>query len=184
MADDTARDGQQGNGRRDAAWEADLRARRQARRKKAGPRPGWKRPRRILSLWSRLALLVAVIVVSVFIAVGIVTKAIRPYHEARVQTSQLARTRQASAALLAENADLARHIAYLKTPDGVASEARRMGYLRPGELPIVVTGLDGGGGDAAPASSPLAAPAPVSVSSPVPEQGGAARRFWRHLIGH
>lgn len=174
MADDTARDGQRGNGRRDAAWEADLRARRQARRKKAGPRPGWKRPRRILSLWSRLALLVAVIVVSVFIAVGIVTKAIRPYHEARVQTGQLARSRQASAALLAENADLARHIAYLKTPQGVASEARRMGYLRPGELPIVVTGLD---------ERATAPPAPVPALA-APETGGAARRFWRHLTGH
>lgn len=172
-----------GDGRRDAAWEADLRARRQARRRKAGNKPGWKRPRRILSLWARLALLGAVVVVSVFIAIGIVAKAIRPYHEARVQTAQLARTRQASAALLAENADLARHIAYLKTPDGVAAEARRMGYLRPGELPIVVTGLDGGLGDA-PAASPPPAPLPVAQApAPAPERGGAARRFWRHLTG-
>ncbi len=180
MADDTARDGQRGNGRRDAAWEADLRARRQARRKKAGPRPGWKRPRRILSLWSRLALLGAVIVVSVFIAVGIVTKAIRPYHEARVQTGQLARTRQASAALLAENDDLVRHIAYLKTPQGVASEARRMGYLRPGELPIVVTGLDEHVSAPTPPAPATTLAAPVSA----PERGGAARRFWRHLNGN
>ncbi len=176
MADDTARDGQRGNGRRDAAWEADLRARRQARRKKSGPRAGWKRPRRILSLWARLALLGAVIVVSVFIGIGIVAKAIRPYHEARAQTDQLARTRQASAALLAENAELTRHIAYLKTPQGVASEARRIGYLRPGELPIVVTGLD----ERAIAPVP---PAPVPAPA-APETGGAARRFWRHLTGH
>ena len=148
----------------------ELEQRRRSRRGKTG----WKRPRRILGLWARLALLLGVIVVSVFFAIGLVAKAVRPYREAGLQSVQLAATRRDSAALVAQNADLTRRIRYLQTTDGIASEARSYGYLRPGERPIMVKGLG-------PATAPVAPP----VAAPPAAQGGsAAGRFWHHLTGH
>jgi cell division protein FtsB len=148
--------------------EADLEARRARRR-----RAGWKRPRRILGLWARLGLLLAVIVALVFFAAALVAKAARPYREAGVQTRQLAELRRQGDQVAAENAALERHIAYLETPEGEASEARSYGYLRPGERPLVVKGL----------TAPPAGDAPPPAAAPAPSQGGAVRRFWRHLTG-
>jgi len=149
--------------------EDELAARRQARRKK----PGWKRPRRILSLWARLGMAGAVIVVSVFLAVSLIAKVAKPYREAGLQKSQLSATRQQCDALASGNAALARRIAYLKTPQGIASEARKMGYLRPGEIPMVVEGsvsqTDGHAG-----STPKQLPS---------RSGSPAIRFWQHLTG-
>lgn len=161
-----------------ADLEADALAARRARRRKTG----WKRPRPILSLWARLTFLVAVIAVLVLFAVSLVSKAARPYREAGVQSRQLAQTRQASAALDIENAVLERRIAYLKTPEGVASEARKMGYLHPGEFPIVVEGL---AQPNVPPSIPSVSTStqPLSAPSAVPSSS-AAHRFWRHLTGH
>ena len=145
-------------------------AMRRARRRT--PRP--KRPRRILGMWARLILSLAVIAVSVFLAVCLVLKAVKPYREASRQRVQLAATVRQSGDIAAENARLERQIAYLKTPDGVASEARRMGYLRPGEYPIVVEGVTAHSdwGQAPPEAPTFAPPEP----SPL-------RRFWRHLSG-
>ena len=137
-----------------------------------------KRPRHIPGLWARLALSVAVIGVSVFFAVCLVAKAIKPYQEIRHQRTQLAATLSQSDALASQNAQLERRIAYLKTGDGVASEARKMGYLRPGEYPIVVEGLSQPGlSELSPETSPEQAPSSVAprVSAP--------RRFWQHLTG-
>lgn len=135
-----------------------------------------KRPRPILGMWARVALLVAVIAVSVFVAVGIILKAIKPYQEASRQRVQLAQTLHQSGRVAAENAQLERRVAYLRTPDGVASEARRMGYLKPGEYPIVVEGLGGHSepNETQPVISAFAPPPPISPM----------RRFWRHLSGH
>ena len=148
----------------------ELERRRRSRRGKTG----WKRPRRILGLWARLALLTGVIVVSIFFAISLVAKALRPYHEVGIQSDQLAATRLQSAALVAQNADLTRRIRYLQTTDGIASEARSYGYLRPGERPIMVKGL----------TMPTA-PAVLSVAAPPAARGsGAAGRVWHHLTGH
>ena len=148
-------------------------AARRARRRTVRP----KRPRRILGIWARAALSVAVIAVSVFVAVGIVLKAVKPYQEASRQRVQLAETQRQSGAIAAQNAQLERRIAYLRTPDGVASEARRMGYLKPGEYPIVVEGL---------AEHPEmnAAQTETSAFAPPASSVSPLRRFWRHLSGH
>ena len=146
---------------------------RRARRRTAG----WKRPRRILGMWARVALLVGVITVSVFFAVGLVAKAVKPYQEASRQKIQLAQTLQQSDMLAAQNLQLERRIAYLKTANGVASEARRMGYLRPGEYPIVVEGMSGQ------ADQPESQEETVPFAPPQP-QISPMRRFWRHLSGH
>ena len=148
-------------------------AARRARRRTVRP----KRPRRILGIWARAALSVAVIAVSIFFAVCLVLKAIKPYQEASRQRVQLAETLHQSEAVAAENAQLERRIAYLRTPDGVAAEARRMGYLKPGEYPIVVEGL---------AEHPeiSAAQPETSAFAPPASPVSPLRRFWRHLSGH
>ena len=139
------------------------------------PRP--KRPRRILGMWARVVLSGGVIAVSIFLAVCLVLKAVKPYQEASRQRVQLAEIKRQSAAIAVQNTQLERRIAYLKTPDGVASEARRMGYLKPGEFPIVVEGVAGHSewNQTQPDVSTFAPPAPAV--SPM-------RRFWRHLSGH
>lgn len=134
-----------------------------------------KRPRRILGLWARAALSVGLIAVTVFLAVCLVAKAVKPYREASGQRVQLAETRRQSELAAAQNVQLERRIAYLRTPDGVASEARRMGYLRPGEYPIVVEGLKGRSDLGESRFETSAAPA-APLPSPL-------RRFWRHLSG-
>ncbi len=134
-----------------------------------------KRPRRILGLWARAALSVGLIAVTVFLAVCLVAKAVKPYREASGQRVQLAETHRQSELLAAQNVQLERRIAYLRTADGVASEARRMGYLRPGEYPIVVEGLKG---RPDPGDSSLETSAAPSVP-----QSSPLRRFWRHLAG-
>ena len=128
-------------------------------------------------MWARLILSAAVIAVSVFLAVCLVLKAVKPYREASRQRVQLADTERQSGEIAAENAQLVRRIAYLRTPGGVASEARRMGYLRPGEYPIVVEGMPehSAWGQTQPDPQAFAPPAPAS--SPM-------RRFLRHLSGH
>jgi len=128
-------------------------------------------------MWARAALSVAVIAISLFLAVGLVLKAVKPYQEASRQRIQLAETLRQSDALAAQNTQLERRIAYLKTTDGVASEARRMGYLKPGEYPIVVEGLVGHSemNEMQP-EMPAFAPSAPAVSP--------MRRFWRHLSGH
>ena len=150
-----------------------------ARRARRARNSRWKRPRRIVGIWARYALLAGVIVVSVFLAIGLVAKAVKPYREAGVQNAQLRETRAESDALAAENTVLARRIAYLKTTDGIASEARKLGYLRPGEVPIVVEGM--AGQTVVSDTSPVPVPVPAPASAPT---GNAARRFWRHLTGH
>jgi cell division protein FtsB len=137
----------------------------------------WKRPRRILGLWARLALSGGIIAVSVFFAVCLVAKAIKPYQEAGRQKVQLAETQQQSDTLAAQNVQLERRIAYLKTAGGIASEARRMGYLRPGEYPIVVEGLPE-------QADPGESQAEPTLFAPPKPQISPMRRFWRHLSGH
>ena len=136
-----------------------------------------KRPRRILGMWARVGLSVAIIAVSLFFAVCLVAKAVKPYREVSRQRVQLAETLHQSDVLAAQNMQLEHRIAYLKTSGGIASEARRMGYLRPGEYPIVVEGLPGHSelGESQSETTPFA-PSPPEVSP--------MTRFWRHLSGH
>ena len=146
-----------------------------APRRAARRRPHAKRPRRILGLWARMTLLVGLIAVTAFLAVCLVAKAVKPYREASGQRVQLAETRRQSEELAVQNVRLERRIAYLKTSDGVASEARRMGFLRPGEYPIVVEGLNG--------RSDLGESQPEAGAVSAAPQPSPLRRFWQHLSG-
>ena len=99
-------------------------------------------PRRIFSLWARLGFVVLALFFGVTLAVLLVAKIVKPFQEARVEQASLGSARSKIEILRKENSNYERHIAILNTPDGVASEARRLGYLKPGEIPIVVQGFD------------------------------------------
>lgn len=134
-----------------------------------------RKPRRILSLGARLTLLGLTFIVLILATVGLVAKAIRPYHESSLQTHQLAQTRSQVAELDVENNAIRRRIAYLKTSEGIVTEARKAGYLKPGEIPFVVEGQT-----SLQTTPPLAAPT-ASVPAARP---GRMRRIWLRLTGH
>ena len=37
-----------------------------------------------------------------------------------------------------QNDELRRRVAYLKTPEGIAQEARKQGFVKPGEISLVI----------------------------------------------
>lgn len=164
---------------REEAYQSAQRRHEQRRHEAANPpprrsKPGRRGPRRILGLWARLAMLVVFIGVLGIMAVRLVAKIIHPYSEAGTQTRQLSASWQQLAMLDEDNTSLRQKIADLRTPSGITREARKMGYVRPGEIPFVVEGQ-------MPSSSlnvPTALPAAVA---PAP---GRAARFWHHLTGH
>jgi cell division protein FtsB len=131
-----------------------------------------KHPRRILSLWARLALLSIFIVLLITGAVGLIAKAVRPYREVGVQTRELAVTNQQIAELTIQNTELKRRADYLQTHEGEMAEARKLGYLRKGEVPIVVEG----------APSPWAEPIQVAKPSAEPNLGERIGNFWRSIF--
>jgi len=108
-------------------------------------------------------------------AVRLVIKVIHPYQEAGAQTSQLRGTRAEVALLDRQNTVLHQQIAYLKTPGGMVGEARKNGYVRPGEIPFVVEGV--------------MPPSSISVTQRPRKTHAAPRRsrtarLWRRLTGH
>lgn len=149
---------------------------RSASSEKPARRPKRRPPRRIPGLWPRLALLAVLLVVLMVAAVGLVAKIARPYREADRQSGQLEATRRRTQALNSENERLRRRIASLQTRDGVASEARKLGFLRPGEIAIVVARDDEAALSAS--ISPAAPPAPAP-----PTLADRARGSWRRLRG-
>ncbi len=78
------------------------------------------------------------LVVMAVVVVGLVAKIARPYREIKIQLASRAATARQINMITAENRMLRRRKTYLQTPEGMAQEARKMGYVRPGEIPIVV----------------------------------------------
>lgn len=108
-------------------------------------------------------------------AVRLVIKVVHPYREAGAQTTQLRGTRTEIALLDRQNATLRQQIAYLKTPGGMVGEARKNGYVRPGEIPFVVEGM-------MPASSISVMQTPKKTHVAPPRSRSA--RLWHRLTGH
>lgn len=132
-----------------------------------------RRPGRILGMWARIGLLSGTLLVLLLIAVAIVAKAIRPYAEASQLQGQLAGLNRQVAATKEQNADYQRRLAYLRTPQGEMTEARSLGYLVPGEVPVVVDGTPG-----ALSETPLATPPPSK-----PSFMSSLRIFLRSITG-
>ncbi len=142
-----------------------------ARRAKTGRK---SRPRRIVGIWARVALLLVFIGTLGVMAVRLVIKVIHPYREAGAQTTQLQGTRAEVVLLDRQNAALHQQIAYLRTPGGMVDEARKNGYVRPGEIPFVVEGM-------MPPSSVSVMQRPRKAPTAPPRSRTA--RLWHRLTG-
>jgi hypothetical protein len=139
------------------------------------PRPRNRRPRRrILGPWARLTL-VGLGLLVVGMALGaLVGKIARPHQEVTALQSQLDSVNGQLAQKNAENADYRRRIAYVNTPEGVATEARQYGYVKPHEVPVVVA-------DSVPVWS---APAPLpQAAPPAPSFSERIVGLWDRIIG-
>lgn len=121
-----------------------------------------------------MALLLVFIGTLGVMAVRLVIKVVHPYREAGAQTTQLQGTRAQVVMLDHENADLRRQITYLKTPGGMVDEARKNGYVRPGEIPFVVEGMM-----PATSISVMQSPRPAAIAPP----RSRTARLWHRLTG-
>jgi len=96
---------------------------------------------RILSMWARIGVLLLFMCVGIAASIGLIIKVVHPYREVAVNQQALASIDQQISQLDEQNDDLRQRIAYLKTRPGVITEARKLGYTKPGEIPIVVEGM-------------------------------------------
>lgn len=132
--------------------------------------------RRVLGLWARTFLVLLAATVLLVFMVTAVLKVIKPFRELRVERQQLAANRREIAQLQQENVDIERHISIVKTPDGWTTEARKLGYVKPNEIPIIVQSLD----DPAKANDERT---PVAQSTPS-RAGGVVSEWFKSLRSH
>ncbi len=94
------------------------------------------------SLWQTtvwpLARLTAVCVVGAFILVAVTAKIVRPFNLLSRESRETQRCANQLEALKKENSDLERQIKYLQTSRGAAQAARKLGYVKPGEITLVL----------------------------------------------
>lgn len=90
-------------------------------------------PRRVLNYYVRVAGFAAFGIAGAFLVWAFVLKVLHPYQlgfavgkEIRTANAELRKQN-------ARNAELASRLAYLQTPEGAETEARRAGFARPGE---------------------------------------------------
>jgi cell division protein FtsB len=90
---------------------------------------------------------------------GILALYVSPILQWRAQTATADAQRQAVAELKAEHARLERGVAALRSPSALDEQARRLGMVKKGEVPLVVDGLPGASPKDEPHEGPPA-PAP------------------------
>ena len=88
-----------------------------------------------------LPLLAKLTVVAVALVLGtaLVGKVLRPIRLVNNEQRQKDRIVAEYKALRAQNEGLRRQLRFLQTPDGVAREARKHGFVKPGEISLVIT---------------------------------------------
>ena len=99
-------------------------------------RPRRRRPKR--SVWRRIILPLLPYAIMAVVAVFAIIKAPRPfmlYGKEKDATVQLQRQLDECRR---QNEMLARRISYLRTPEGRAQAARELGWVKPGEITLVI----------------------------------------------
>lgn len=89
---------------------------------------------------------------------GILALYISPIVRWRTQTATAEAQRAVVDDLKAERARLQAGVAALKSPSALDEQARKLGMVKRGEVPLVVDGLPGSPSDAAPDGDPPATP--------------------------
>ncbi len=87
---------------------------------------------------SRLLLYTAVVAVALWIGSAFVCGILRPLRLVSVEKREMARIVSDYKALKKQNQALERQLRYLKTPEGIAQEARKQGFVKPGEISLVL----------------------------------------------
>lgn len=83
--------------------------------------------------------IVALALIGVIIGVGaVVGKAAKPYLKGRTEDAEIAQIRQDIAQQELRRIELTEGMRYLQTPAGMEVEARRLGWVKEGEISVVV----------------------------------------------
>lgn len=82
--------------------------------------------------------LIAAVAFGSFLSVGFLRKAARPFILYVQESQENRRIEQEIADLRSENSTLRQRITYIKTPVGAEAEARALGWVRAGEVSLVV----------------------------------------------
>ena len=102
--------------------------------------PRRRRPKRSVwrkTVWPMVKLsLVAVVAVVLGVMVG--SKILRPFQLCSRESRETGQLKSELATLEKQNAVLERQIAFLKTPRGSAEAARKLGWVKPGEITLVL----------------------------------------------
>ena len=102
-------------------------------KRKKKPRPGFIR--RVL--WPIIKYSTA-LVLALLVASSVGGKIIRPFQLCSRENRETKELAAEVKALQQENEDLRRKIKYLNTPRGVTQAARELGWVRPGEITLVI----------------------------------------------
>jgi cell division protein FtsB len=81
---------------------------------------------------------VLVVVVALTIGTWLVYKVLRPIRLFDNEQRQKARIVAEYKSLRTQNDDLRRQLAYIKTSRGIAQAARKQGFVKPGEISLVI----------------------------------------------
>lgn len=101
-------------------------------RRRTVKRSVWRR-----TIWPLVKFLTLVALV-VLAAQAVIGKALRPINLLHREYSETRRVQAELESLKRENAELERQIKYLRTGRGTEQAARRLGYVKPGEIPLVL----------------------------------------------
>lgn len=111
-------------------------------RKPIPPRvpPRRRKPRRtVLNAVVLPALKTGILVlIVVIVSAAIINKIARPFKLWNREDREVRQVAAELSALRKENVELERRLRYLKTPEGVAQAARRLGWVKPGEVSLVL----------------------------------------------
>jgi len=126
-----------------------------------------RRRKRVLGLFPRLALVAFALAFTIIVCSALGSKIVQPYEMSRDQAQRMAALKAQLAQTNSQNAELEHQAAYLRRPDGIAEEARAKGYLKQGEISLVI-------------ENP-----PAVTAAPPPSNGFAdrLRRAWDHVVG-
>jgi len=91
------------------------------------------------ALVARWLLAGVVVTVALVIGCSVVSKILRPIRLVGDEKRKRATVVSNYLALRRQNQDLRRQLHYLQTPDGIAQEARKQGFVKPGEISLVIS---------------------------------------------
>jgi cell division protein FtsB len=126
-----------------------------------------RRKKRVLGLFPRIMMVAFTLAFTIIVCAALGSKIVQPYQMSRDQAQRMAVLNTQLADTNAQNATLERQTAYLQRSDGIEAEARDKGYLKPGEISLVI-------------ENP-----PAVTAAPAPSNGFAdrLRHAWDHVIG-